>query len=157
MPSQARVLENAVVVCSLTHVQGERAASARARAVGWLRGAAVQGHDPFVAAADRWLLEAATTSGLVPAFTDVSVTAGPHARRALYLHALACALDAPGADARRLLDQATTALGDDRGVRLKPWQRIMLLAFEALARSVLGLPLAPGTLGECQRTQSADG
>ncbi|MFD3788741.1 prenyltransferase/squalene oxidase repeat-containing protein [Streptomyces cyaneofuscatus] len=157
MPSQPRVLENAVVACSLTQVQGERAGRARARAVAWLRDAAVQDHDPFVAAADRWLVEAATADGPVPAFTGLSATAGPHARRALYLHALACAQGAQDADARQLLDQVTTALGVDRGVRLKPWQRIMLLAFEALARHVLGQPAPPGTLEDFQRAQSADG
>ena len=97
MTSQPRVLENAVVACSLTHAQGERARPARAWAVTWLRTAAVQRHDPFVAAADRWPVQAATAEGGVPGFTDLSATAGPHARRALYLHALACALGRPAA------------------------------------------------------------
>lgn len=157
MPPQPRVLENAVVACSLTHVQGERAERARARVVAWLRSAAEQRHDPFVAAADRWLVEAATADGVVPPFTGLSATAGPHARRALYLHALACVLGAPGADARRLLADTETALGDERGSRLKPWQRIMLLSFEAIARSTLGLSVPAGILSEVQRAQSADG
>lgn len=156
-PSQPRVLENAVVACSLTGLREERAIAARAKAVAWLRSAGVQRHDPFVAAADRWLVEAATAEGAVPPYADLSAAAGPHARRALYLHALACALDAPGADPRRLLDQATTALGADRGARLKPWQRLMLLSFEALAHSVLGLPLPADLLTEAQRAQAPDG
>ncbi|MFE7593741.1 prenyltransferase/squalene oxidase repeat-containing protein [Kitasatospora sp. NPDC057512] len=156
-PSQPRVLENAVVACSLAHVGGHRAARARARAVAWLRGAAVQRHDPFVAAADRWLVEAATADGTLPAFTALSAAAGPHARRALYLHALACALGAPGAQAGRLLADTEAALGDERGSRLKPWQRLMLLSFEAIARSALALPPPAGSLDDFRRAQSADG
>lgn len=157
MPSQPRVLENAVVTCSLTHVQGERAALARERAADWLRDATVQRHDPFVESADRWLLQAATGQGTAPAYSGLTATAGAHARRALYLHALACALGAPGADALQLLAATEVALGDERGSRLKPWQRIMLLAFDVIARTTLRLPLPTGTPGEFRRAQSADG
>ncbi|MER7755114.1 hypothetical protein [Kitasatospora sp. NPDC097643] len=117
----------------------------------------MQRHDPFVAAADRWLVETATADGELPAFTDLSATAGPHARRTLYLHALACILGAPDADARRLLADTEAALGGERSSRLKPWQRIMLLSFEAIACSASGLPVPAGTLGEVQRAQSSDG
>ncbi|MFF7438074.1 hypothetical protein [Streptomyces sp. NPDC008122] len=48
-------------------------------------------------------------------------------------------------------------LGVDRGRRIKPWQRIMLLAFEAIACSVPGLPVPQGTLGAWERAQSQDG
>ncbi|MFC5666556.1 prenyltransferase/squalene oxidase repeat-containing protein [Kitasatospora misakiensis] len=157
MPTQPRILENAVAVCSLAHIRGERAARARARAVSWLRTATPQRHDPFVAAADRWLVEVATADGAVPAFSELSAAAGPHSRRALYLHALACALGAPGAHAPQLLSDTEAALGHERGSGLKPWQRTMLLAFEAVARSALGLPPAAGTLDAFRRAQSADG
>ncbi|WP_051787914.1 MULTISPECIES: hypothetical protein [Streptomyces] len=98
---------------------------------------------------------AATGSGA--AFTDLAAKDGPQARRALYLHALACAMGSPGADARRLLDQVDTALAAEHGQRFKPWQRAMLLAFEAIARSALGLPEAAGRIEEFERVQSPDG
>ncbi|MFJ5675775.1 prenyltransferase/squalene oxidase repeat-containing protein [Streptomyces sp. NPDC093097] len=154
VPSEPRILENAAVACSLAGV--EQARAARERAVRWLEHAAPQQHDAFVAAADRWLVGLHRTP--VPAaFTAPPSCEGPYARRALYLDALACAAGAPGADARRLLDQARTALGADRGRGVKPWQRAMLLAFEAIACSALGLPLPASTLPELARAQSPDG
>ncbi|SFY43825.1 hypothetical protein OH786_35225 (plasmid) [Streptomyces atratus] len=155
-PSEPRVLENAVVACSLAGVKEARAA--RERAVRWLEGAAPQQHDAFVAAADRWLVEltctGSTAKTVVP---SLPVSEGPHARRALYLHALGCAVAGAGADARLLLQQSRAALGADGGRRIKPWQRTMLLAFEAIACSVLGMPVPPHTLHEWERAQSPDG
>lgn len=80
--TEPRILENAVVACSLTGVEGAQAA--RARAVRWLAGAAVQRHDRFAEAADRWLAAVATT-GPGAAFTDLGASDGPRARRTLYL------------------------------------------------------------------------
>ncbi|MGA5193119.1 hypothetical protein [Streptomyces exfoliatus] len=154
VPSEPRILENAVVACSLAGI--ERARPARERAVRWLEDAAPQRHDTFVYAADHWLAGLHRTHDLT-AYTAGAQQGRPYARRALYLDALGCAVGAAGADARRLLDQARAALGPDRGGRLKPWQRSMLLAFEALAGDALGMPLSRHTLEEWERTQSPDG
>ncbi|MBV6695601.1 hypothetical protein KV557_00480 [Kitasatospora aureofaciens] len=152
--TEPRVLENAVVACSLAGVEGAQAA--RERAVRWLAGAEVQRHDRFAQAADSWLVAAATT-GAAAAFTDPDTSDGPRARRALYLHALACATGCEGVDPRRLLDQAGHVLATERGQRFKPWQRTMLLAFQAIARSALDLPIPPAAIGELARAQGPDG
>ncbi|MEE1811805.1 prenyltransferase/squalene oxidase repeat-containing protein [Streptomyces sp. BE133] len=152
--TEPRILENAVVACSLTGVEGAQAA--RARAARWLAGAQVQRHDRFAEAADGWLVAVATT-GAGAAFVDLDVSDGPRARRALYLHALACAAGCEGADARRLLDQVGQALAAEYGQRLKPWQRTMLLAFQAIARSVLGLPVPAAGIEALGRAQGPDG
>ncbi|MFD9574961.1 prenyltransferase/squalene oxidase repeat-containing protein [Streptomyces sp. NPDC059982] len=152
--SEPRILENAVVALSLAGI--EQAQAARARAVRWLGSAVPQQHDPLVAAADRWLLDLCTLPE-APALANLSAHDGPHSRRALYLHALACAAGVPGADADRLLSSARAALGSDRGQRVKPWQRILLLAFEAIACSALDEPLPADTVGDLGRAQSADG
>ncbi|MFE5796866.1 prenyltransferase/squalene oxidase repeat-containing protein [Streptomyces sp. NPDC056503] len=152
--SEPRVLENAVAACSLAGV--ERARPARERVLRWLDGAVPQGHDALVSAADRWL--AALNRGRAPVtFEPPPAYEGPQARRVLYLQALGCAVGAEGADARGLLTRARAALGPDRGRGVKPWQRAMLLAFEAIACAALGMPLPAGTLETWQGTQSADG
>ncbi|MFJ6775088.1 prenyltransferase/squalene oxidase repeat-containing protein [Kitasatospora sp. NPDC091257] len=154
MSTEPRVLENAVIACSLTGVAGAQVA--RARAVRWLTDAAVQRHDRFAEAADSWLVAVATTGAGV-AFVDLGASDGPRARRALFLHALACATGCAGADARRLLDQAGQALAAEQGQRFKPWQRTMLLAFQAIARSALGLPVPAAAIEELAGAQSRDG
>nr|WSX74389.1 hypothetical protein OH826_11230 [Streptomyces sp. NBC_00899] len=68
----------------------------------------------------------------------------------LYLDALACATGASGADARRLLERTQAVLGADRGHGIKPWQRSILLAFEAIACSALRLPVPASTLPELE-------
>ncbi|KOU27408.1 hypothetical protein ADK53_37145 [Streptomyces sp. WM6373] len=151
--SEPRILENAVVACSLAGVAAGQ--EARFRALRWLVRAQPQGHDPFTRAADEWLVAAATGGGA--AFTDLAAKDGPQARRALYLRALACAAALPGADARRLLDQVGRALSAERGGRVKPWQRAMLLAFDLIARTALGLPVPAGRVEEFERVQSPDG
>ncbi|WP_406500045.1 hypothetical protein OG936_36500 [Streptomyces sp. NBC_00846] len=156
VPSDPRVLENAVAACSLPGVGETRVA--RERAVRWLEGTTPQRHDAFVEAAERWLLELTRTgSTATAALASLPVNEGPHARRALYLHALGCAVEGTGADARHLLQQSRAALGADGGRRIKPWQRAMLLAFEAIACSVLGLPVPAHALEEWERAQSPDG
>ncbi|KOU67935.1 hypothetical protein ADK55_02000 [Streptomyces sp. WM4235] len=155
VPSEPRILENAVVACSLAGL--ERAHHARERALCWLEGAVPQRHDPFVAAADQWLAALHRTDDLTAFTAGLPPGGRPYARRALYLDALGCAVGAAGADARRLLDHAGAALGHDRGRRITPWQRAMLLAFEALAGSALGMPLPRDTLQEWARSQSPDG
>ncbi|CAN3978187.1 hypothetical protein KPATCC21470_0810 [Kitasatospora purpeofusca] len=154
VPTQPRILDNAVAAYSLAGV--EAAEKARERAERWLATATVQRHDPLVEAADRWLLDLNTRPS-VPAFPGLAAQEGPHQRRALYLHAIACAADAPGADPHLLLDHARTALGDDRGARIKPWQRTLLLAFEAIAHHALGRNVSPETPDELASGQSADG
>ncbi|WP_327257242.1 prenyltransferase/squalene oxidase repeat-containing protein [Streptomyces sp. NBC_01244] len=154
VPSEPRILENAVVAGSLAGL--ERARPARERALRWLEGACPQQHDPFAAAADQWLAALHRTHDLT-AFSPGVSPGGPHARRALYLDTLGCAVGAPGADPHRLLRQARAALGPDRGRRIKPWQRAMLLAFEAIAGVALGMPLPHHTLQEWERAQSPDG
>ncbi|MFF7635790.1 prenyltransferase/squalene oxidase repeat-containing protein [Kitasatospora sp. NPDC008050] len=154
VPAQPRILDNAVAAYSLAGVDG--AQEARERAVRWLASATVQRHDPLVAAADRWLLGLSTGPG-VPALPRLVVHQGPHLRRALYLHALGCAADAPGADPGLLLDHVRAALGADRGAHLKPWQRSLLHAFEAIGHCALGTPLPPDAPDELGRGQSADG
>lgn len=154
VPSEPRTLENAVVACSLAGLEQVR--PARERAVRWLEGASPQRHNAFVFAADQWLAGLHRTDGLT-AFTAGASQGGPQARRALYLGALGYAVGATGSDALRLLDQARAALGPDRGRRLKPWQRAMLLAFEAFAGVAMGVPLARHTLQEWEQAQSPDG
>ncbi|MFF2306131.1 prenyltransferase/squalene oxidase repeat-containing protein [Streptomyces sp. NPDC058128] len=154
--SEPRILENAVVALSLTGSGRAEVRAARARALCWLASAVPQEHDRLVAAADRWLV-ALSTGSEIPALPDLAAHDGVHARRALYLQAVGCAVGAPGADARRLLDDAGGALGAGRGRGVKPWQRILLLAFEALACSALDIPLPVNTLEELERAQAADG
>ncbi|GAA4681402.1 hypothetical protein GCM10023347_40280 [Streptomyces chumphonensis] len=154
VPSEPRVLENAVVACSLAGVR--HAQAARARAVRWLARARPQEHDPFTRAVDEWLVAVVATGGGA-AFTDLAAKDGPQARRTLYLHALACAAASPGADARRLLDQVARALAAGGGARRKPWQRALLLAFDTIARTALGLPVPVGHVEEFERAQSPDG
>lgn len=133
------------------------AQAARARALAWLARATPQRHDPLVAAADQWLLDLSTNPS-PPALPDLPAPDGPHRRRALYLNALGCAAGAPGADARHLLEHARTALGRERGSGIKPWQRSLLLAFEAIARAALNAPFTVRHLTEdLGRAQSADG
>jgi hypothetical protein len=73
----------------------------------------------------------------------------------LYLDALACATGASGADARRLLERTQAVLGADRGHGIKPWQRSILLAFEAIACSALRLPVPASTTGNTLLTITA--
>ncbi|MGW7029106.1 hypothetical protein ACWGFX_18195 [Streptomyces xanthophaeus] len=153
VPAEPRILETAVVACSLADVEGAK--QAHARAVEWLAGAEPQQHDAFVTAADRWLVT--VTTGGPAALAHPQAPEGPHARRAMYLHAVACAVKAPGADPRRLLADARRALEAGAAARVKPWQRAMLLAFEAIARHTLGQPANPVTVEEYGRAQSADG
>jgi len=153
VPAEPRILETAVVACSLAGVEG--ATKAHARAVAWLVRAEPQQHDAFVTAADRWLVT--VTTGGQAVLAHPPAPQGPHARRAMYLHAVACAVRAPGADPYRLLEDARRALKAGAAARVKPWQRAMLLAFEAIARHALGQPADPATVKEYERAQSADG
>ncbi|MFC8448216.1 hypothetical protein [Kitasatospora sp. NPDC057223] len=154
VPTRPRILDTAVAAYSLAGVEG--AEEARERAVHWLATATAQTHDPLVEATDRWLLEL-TTAPRVPALPTLAVQEGPHQRRALYLHAIACAAGAPGADPGLLLEHARAALGGDRGARIKPWQRTLLLAFEAIAHHSLGRAAVPGIPDDLGRGQSVDG
>jgi len=153
VPAEPRILETAVVACSLAGLPGAK--EAHARAAEWLGRAEPQQHDAFVTAADRWLVT--VTTGGPAELAHPPTPQGPHARRAMYLHAVACAVQAPGADPRRLLEDARRALAAGAAARVKPWQRAMLLAFEAIARHTLGQPADPATVEEYGRTQSADG
>ncbi|MFE1790887.1 prenyltransferase/squalene oxidase repeat-containing protein [Streptomyces sp. NPDC059525] len=154
VPTQPRILDNAVAAYSLADVEG--AEMARERALQWLASAAVQRHDPLAEATDRWLLGLSAGPGM-PAFPALAVQEGPHQRRALYLHALACAASAPGADPGLLLEHARAALGGDRGAGVKPWQRALLLAFEAIAHHSLGRNASADAVDELALGQAADG
>ncbi|MFD0355477.1 prenyltransferase/squalene oxidase repeat-containing protein, partial [Streptomyces sp. NPDC127110] len=157
--AQPRILETAL--CCIALAQTGQAGGAVDRACRWLSGPAQdvrQGHEAFVAAADRWLRALALAPvdpQTIPALPPGG--AAHHGRRVLLLHTVAVACGAPGIDAADLLARCRAALGAGRGRGLKGWQRCVYLSGELIATGALG-GVAPDTaVAELEAEQSEDG
>ncbi|MGW5869030.1 prenyltransferase/squalene oxidase repeat-containing protein [Streptomyces sp. NPDC055239] len=154
--ADARIFDHATVMLLLAHSSAPVPTGHLQRgreALGRLR---CQGHDPWIAGTEWWLMQLATqpfSPTPQPFVPGLSVPPG----RALLMHLLAVIAGVPQAHPHTLATQVRCAWAAASGKPLKQWQRVLLSAAEIVAAVRAGQDPAPEPVQVLTREQWQDG